>query len=102
MYFGAPQLACTPMLFYFSFPSFLKHQRTRERSERARTTAEGEKEKKVSSSPTSTPLRWRSINPLLFIFYHLRLTDFEVCEQATTQCASQTGSILQTQTHCIT
>ena len=30
-----------------------------------------------SSSPTTTPLHWRSINPLRFIFYHLRLTDFE-------------------------
>ena len=42
-----------------------------ERSERARTSAEGDKEK----SPTTIPLRWRSINPLRFIFYHP--TDFE-------------------------
>ena len=42
-----------------------------ERSERARTSAEGEKEK----SPTTIPLRWRSINPLRFTFYHP--TDFE-------------------------
>ena len=40
-------------------------------TERARTSAEGEKEK----SPTTIPLRWRSINPLRFIFYHP--TDFE-------------------------
>ena len=39
--------------------------------ERARTSAEGDKEK----SPTSIPLRWRSINLLQFIFYHP--TDFE-------------------------
>ena len=25
----------------------------------------------------STPLRWRSINPTWFIFYHARSTDFE-------------------------
>ena len=42
-----------------------------ERSERARTSAEGDKEK----SPTTIPLRWRSINALRFIFYHP--TDFE-------------------------
>ena len=42
-----------------------------ERSERARTSAEGEKEK----SPATIPLRWRSINPLRFTFYHP--TDFE-------------------------
>ena len=29
------------------------------------------------SSPTTTLLRWRSINPLWFIFYHPRSTDFE-------------------------
>ena len=45
MYFGAPQLGCTPTLLYFSFRSFRKHQRTRERSERARTSAERQKEK---------------------------------------------------------
>ena len=39
--------------------------------ERARTSGEGDKEK----SPTTIPLRWRSINPLRFIFYHP--TDFE-------------------------
>ena len=43
MYFGAPQLGCTPTLLYFSFGSFRK--RTRERSERARTSAERQKEK---------------------------------------------------------
>ena len=36
-----------------------------------RTSAEGEKEK----SPTTIPLRWRSINALRFTFYHP--TDFE-------------------------
>ena len=34
-------------------------------------SGEGDKEK----SPTTIPLRWRSINPLRFIFYHP--TDFE-------------------------
>ena len=33
--------------------------------------------KKNSSSPTATPLSWRSINPLRFIFYHPRSADFE-------------------------
>ena len=31
----------------------------------------------ILPSPTTTPLRWRSINPLRFIFYHPRSTDFE-------------------------
>ena len=31
----------------------------------------------LSSSPTTTPSRWWSINPLQFIFYHSRSTDFE-------------------------
>ena len=31
----------------------------------------------LSSSPTTTPLRWWSINLLQFIFYHSRSTDFE-------------------------
>ena len=30
-----------------------------------------------SSSPTPTPLRWRSINLPRFIFYHVCSTDFE-------------------------
>ena len=39
----------------------------------------GARERKInfSSSPTPTPLRWRSINPPRFIFYHARSTDFE-------------------------
>ena len=75
-------LACTQTLSYFSFRSFRKHRRARERSERARTSEEREKESKnkeslFSSSPTPTPLRWRSINPLRLVVYHARLTDFE-------------------------
>ena len=35
------------------------------------------KRKIFSSSPTPAPLRWRSINPPRFIFYHTRSTDFE-------------------------
>ena len=73
-------------MVYFSFRSFRRHWRTREQNERSKTSAE--REKKFSSSPTTTPLRWRSINPLPSIFYHPRSTDFEekkkkkVCEQA--------------------
>ena len=33
--------------------------------------------RKNSSSPITTPLCWRSINPLQFIFYHPRSTNFE-------------------------
>ena len=58
----AMSVACKQTLFYFSFRSFQKHQRARERSKRARTSAEREKEKE-RTSPTTTPLRWRSINP---------------------------------------
>ena len=58
-------VACTQTLFHFSFRSFQKHRRAPQQSKRART------------SPTTTPLRWRSINPLRFKFYHPRSTDFE-------------------------
>ena len=59
-------IACKQSLFYFSFRSFQKQRRARERSERTRTSAELEKE-----------LRWRSINLPRFIFHHARSTDFE-------------------------
>ena len=48
--------------------------------ERAKTSSEREKEKKkrlFSSSPTTNPLRRRSINPPRFIFHHVHSTDFE-------------------------
>ena len=69
-------LACKQTLFYFSFRSFQKHRQAREQIERAR------KKNKVrlflfSSSPTTTPLCWRSIKPLQVTFYHVRSTDFE-------------------------
>ena len=73
-------VACTQTLFYFSSRSFRKHWRARARSERARTSVDREKGEinfLFSSSPTPTPLRWRSINPLRFIFYNARSTDFE-------------------------
>ena len=46
--------------------------RAREGARRARKKA-----KERSSSPTTTLLRWQSINPLQFIFYHPRSMDFE-------------------------
>ena len=55
--------------------SFLSFRKTSvsSRAKRAR-----EKEKLIfSSSLTNTLLRWRSINPLRFIFYHPGSTDFE-------------------------
>ena len=60
---GSTSLYTDVVLFLFSF--FSKHRRARQQSKRARTF------------PTTTPLRWRSINPLRFIFYHPRSTDFE-------------------------
>ena len=39
------KLACKQTLFYFSFRSFQKHWGARERRERARSSAEREKEK---------------------------------------------------------
>ena len=33
--------------------------------------------KRVRENKRTTPLRWRSITPLQFIFYHPRSTDFE-------------------------
>ena len=49
-------LACTQTLFYFSLQ---KHQRAKQARE------------------NHYPLRWRSMNPLRFIFYHPRSTVFE-------------------------
>ena len=47
-------------------------------SSQAKRAREKEREAVLfSSSPTTTPFHWRSINPLRFIFYHPRLTDFE-------------------------
>ena len=69
-------LACTPTLFHFSFRSFRKHRRARERSDCARTSAKREIEK-FSFSPTPTLLHWRSINLLWFTSYHPRSTDFK-------------------------
>ena len=50
-------------------------------SGRARENEVGARERKnkalFSSSPTTTPLRRRSINPPRFIFHHVRSTDFE-------------------------
>ena len=58
-------LACTQTLFYFSFRSFRKHRRARERSGRgARSARKKNIERLFFSSPTTTSLRWRSINPL--------------------------------------
>ena len=63
-------LACTQTLFYFFFVLF------EDIGERASKTS-AERQKEFSSCPTTTPLRWRSINPLPSIFYHPRSTDFE-------------------------
>ena len=65
-------VACTQTLLYFSFRYFRKHRRAHKRSERARTSAERD----------TTPLRWRPINPLRFIFYHSRSTDFKEKKKA--------------------
>ena len=53
-------------MLYFSFRKHRRAKRAREKERRL-----------FFSSPTTTPLRWRSINPLWFIFYHPRSTDFE-------------------------
>ena len=63
----AHNVACKQRMFYFSFRPFQKHRRARENERGAR-------ERKI---PTTTLLRWRSINPLRFIFYHQGSTDFQ-------------------------
>ena len=65
-------LACK-QTFYFSFHSFQK----RWQAKRARRARKKNKEYVYLSSPTTTPLRWQPINPLRFIFYHPRSTDFQ-------------------------
>ena len=52
-------------------------ERACEASARERAGSARKKNKELSSSPTTTSLRWRSINPLRFIFYHPCSTDFE-------------------------
>ena len=81
------RLPCTQTLFYFSFRSFRRHLR-------ARKNERGARERKIENVcrhlwekwgllsfffPHHYPLAlsWLSINPLRFIFYHLRSTDFE-------------------------
>ena len=44
---------------------------------RERAWSARKKNRLFFSSPTPTPLRWRSINPLRFIFHHARSTDVE-------------------------
>ena len=78
-----PAVACKKTLVYFSFRSFQKHRRARERSERAIY--------KNTSSPTTTPLRWLSINPLWFIFYHPCSTDSEEKIEGVKKPAGPTG-----------
>ena len=62
--------------FFFSFFSSAREKLARE-NER------GPRERKIkndhifSSSPNTTPLRWRSINLTRFIFYHARSTDYD-------------------------
>ena len=71
-------LACTQTLSYFSFRSFRKHRRAKRACENKQGAREGKIKKGFfSSSPTPTPLRWRSINPLRLVFYNARSTDFE-------------------------
>ena len=51
--------------------------RESEASTRAKRTGESERGASIFFFPHPTPLRWRSINPPRFIFYHARSTDFE-------------------------
>ena len=74
------RLACTQTLFYFSFRSFRRHLRAREKEKYNVCRHLWEKWGLLSFFfPQHYPLAlsWRSINPLRFIFYHLRSTDFE-------------------------
>ena len=67
------EIACTQMLLYFSFRSFGKHCRGRERARERERRTRGRKILIFSSSPAPTPL---------LIFYHARVTDFEEKIQA--------------------
>ena len=80
-WFSRTNIACTQTLFFFLFVLFeniggFASERASAR-ERAQSARKKNKERLFSSSLTPTPLRWRSINPLWFIFYHPRSTDFE-------------------------
>ena len=63
-------------LFFFPFFSKTSASEASVR-EQARSARRKNKERLFSSSPTPTPLRWRSINPLRLVFYNARSTDFE-------------------------
>ena len=88
---GVNSLYRDDVLFFFSFFSKTsassRAKRARENERRARETI------LFSSSPTTTPLRWRSINPLRFIFYHPGSTDFEEKIKAREQARESTSSI---------
>ena len=77
--FDQTHVACKQTLFYFSFRSVQKHRRACERSERARTSAEREKENlalAVNKSPA-----------VLYFITRARRTlkrKLRVCEQAKT------------------
>ena len=78
VYVISMELAFTKTLFYFSYRFFENiGERACEASARERAGSARKKNKELSSSPTTTSLRWRSINPLRFIFYHPCSTDFE-------------------------
>ena len=62
---GPPSPCKQALIFLYVLCSFWKHWRARERSERARKK---NKERLFSSSPISTSLRWRSMNPPVFYF----------------------------------
>ena len=75
VYVISMELACTKTLFCFSIVLFENIGELASARERVRSARKENKE--LSSSPTTTRLRWRSINPLRFMFYHPRSTDFE-------------------------
>ena len=88
--FDQTHVACKQTLFYFSFRSVQKHRRARERSERARTSAEREKENlalAVNKSPAVYILsraldglwreNWGSVNRLKLMMIEALLISFQ-------------------------
>ena len=67
-----------------SFLSFFSETSASSRAKRTRGNERLARKRKIkdfvyfpASSPTTNPLRWRSINLLRFTFYHPRSTDFK-------------------------
>ena len=75
---AAPSLYTAVLFFFVLFKDIKEFASEASARERARSAITGKiKNYFLLPPPLRTPLRWRSINPSRFTFYHPRSTDFE-------------------------